>query len=205
MPARQGAPPCAAERRHRSGTTGERDQPKRAATLAQSWIRCWNLSTRPGARTQHQRSSRWYGAREAGRPAVAGRPARWRTTRASILSKRSRTGCASANPHRRVFLDREGHRDGGRRGHFADDHQLCARKLGSVADWRHQRRTRRRRWRPQAGRPQRRPWPRFGRKYVNQSALREVRLGRALVLAKEIPEAARVLGSAARHADLSPG
>lgn len=45
---------------------------------------------------------------------------------------------------------------------------------------------------------------RFDRKYVNQSALCEVRLGRALVLAKEIPEAARLLGNAARHADHSP-
>lgn len=44
----------------------------------------------------------------------------------------------------------------------------------------------------------------FDRKYVTQYAKCEVRLGRALVLAKEIPEAARVLGSAARHADLSP-
>ncbi|MGH3908065.1 MAG: hypothetical protein ACRDTE_28380 [Pseudonocardiaceae bacterium] len=33
----------------------------------------------------------------------------------------------------------------------------------------------------------------------------EVRLGRALVLAQEIPEAARVLGTAARQARLTPG
>jgi len=45
---------------------------------------------------------------------------------------------------------------------------------------------------------------RFDQKYVTQYAKCEMRLGRALVLAKEIPEAARVLGSAARHAALSP-
>lgn len=45
---------------------------------------------------------------------------------------------------------------------------------------------------------------RFDRTYVHNYALSEVRLGHALVLSAEIPEAARVLGDAASHANLSP-
>ncbi|MGH3755785.1 MAG: helix-turn-helix domain-containing protein [Pseudonocardiaceae bacterium] len=44
----------------------------------------------------------------------------------------------------------------------------------------------------------------FDHTNVARNAVFEARLGHALVLAKEIPEAVRVLGSAARHADLSP-
>jgi hypothetical protein len=44
----------------------------------------------------------------------------------------------------------------------------------------------------------------FDRTYVTRYAMCEVRLGHALVLSEEIPEAARVLGNAASHAHLYP-